>query len=126
MRPEDVGYHLLVRRTVEHVAVMPVLDAQHLLPVIVIAPAFAPEVGRLKRRHQQGDMPSADLFLMHDLFDPAQNLVAHRQPGIDPRGLLLDHARAQHVAVADDLRLGGVFFQDGQEIAGKAHRGLSG
>lgn len=60
---------------------------------------------------------------MDDLLDPAQHPVAERQPGIDPRRLLLDHARAQHVAVADDLRLGGVFLEDGEEVAGETHRG---
>ena len=42
---EDVGDQFLGRGRVEHVAVMPVADAQHLLPVIVVAPAFAPEFG---------------------------------------------------------------------------------
>ncbi len=41
-----------------------------------------------------------------------------------PGRLLLDHAGAQHVAVADDLRLGGVFLEDGQEVAGQTHAGL--
>ena len=126
MGPEDVGDHLLIRRAVKHVAFMPVADAQHFLPVIVIAAALTPEVGGLKRRHQKRDMARALLLLMHDLFDPAQHLEAHRQPGIDPGGLLLYHARAQHVAMADDLGLGGIFLEDGEEVAGQTHRGLSG
>ena len=48
-------------------------------------------------------MARALLFLVHDLFDPAQHLVAHRKPGIDARRLLLDHARTQHQPMADDL-----------------------
>src|SRR6056297_2853587 len=68
-------------------------------------------------------MSRAHLFLMHDLFDVAQHPVAQRQPGIDPGAGLLDHACAQHVAVRDDLRLGGRFLEHGQEVAGQAHVG---
>ncbi|MPL93332.1 hypothetical protein SDC9_39458 [bioreactor metagenome] len=121
MRTEDVGDHLLVRGPIEHLAVVAVLEAQHLGAVGVIAPRLAPQIGRLQRRHQQRDVPGADLLLVHDLLEPLEHLEAHRQPGIDPRRLLLDHPRAQHVAVRDDLRLGGVFLEDGEEIAGKTH-----
>ena len=64
--PEDVGDHLLVGRPVEHVALVPVLDAQHLLAVGVVAPALAPEIGRLDRRHQDLDGAGAVLLLAHD------------------------------------------------------------
>ena len=120
--PEDVGDHLFVRRPVEHVALVAVGDAQHFFAIVVIAPAFAPQVGGLQGGHQKRDVTGADLFLMHDLFDPPQHLEAQRQPGIDARRLLLDHARAQHVAMADDLRLGRVFLEHGQEITGQTHR----
>ena len=69
-------------------------------------------------------MPGALLLLMHDLLDPAQHPVAERQPGIDPRRLLLDHPGPQHVAVADDLRLGGGFLEDGKEVAWNRNVGL--
>ena len=121
MRTEDVGDHLLVRGAVQHVALVPVADAQHLLPVIVIAARLAPQVGGLQRGHQKRDVPRALLLLVHDLLDPAQHAISQRQPRIDAGRLLLDHTRAQHVAVRDDLRLGGVFLQNGQEITGKAH-----
>jgi hypothetical protein len=49
------------------------LDAQHFLAVIVIAAGFAPQVGRLQRRHQKRDVAGALLLLMHDLLDPAQD-----------------------------------------------------
>ena len=44
-----------------------------------------------------------------------------RQPGIDAGGGLLDHRRAQHELVGDDLGLFGRLAQDRQEIAGKEH-----
>ena len=126
VRPEDVGHHLLIRGAVEQVALLPVGDAQHLLAVVAVAAGFPPQVGGLQRRHQKRDVARALLFLMHDLLDAAQHAVAERQPGIDARRLLLYHARAQHQAVAGDLRLGRVLFQDGQEIAGQAHGRVSG
>jgi hypothetical protein len=86
--------------------------------------SISPQVGGLKGGHQEGNVPGADLFLVDDLLDPLQHAEAQRQPGIDARRLLLDHAGPQHVAVADDLRLGGVFLEDGEEVAGKTHFGL--
>ena len=64
---EDLGDHLLVGRAVEHVALVAVLDAQHLLAVGLVAPALAPQVGRLDGRHQQLDGAGAVLLLAHDL-----------------------------------------------------------
>ena len=113
MAAEDVGDHLLVGGAIEHVAVLPVADAQHLGAIGVIAARFLPQVRRLQRRHQHRDMAHALLLLVHDLFDLAQHLVAQRQPRIDPRAGLLDHPRPQHQPVADDLRLGRVFLQHG-------------
>ena len=55
-------------------------------------------------------VPGADLFLMHDLHDAFQHLEAHRQPGINPRRLLLDHAGTQHLLVADHLGIGRGLF----------------
>ena len=118
---EDVGDHLLVGRTVEHVALVPVLDAEHLLAVGVVAPALAPEVGRLERRHEQLDGAGAVLLLLDDLDDLLQHLVAERQPGVAPGGLLLDHPRPQHELVGDDLGFLRSLPEGGQEVAGKTH-----
>ena len=63
---EDLGDHLLVGRPVEHVALVAVLDAQHLLAVGLVAPALAPQIGRLDGRHQQFDRAGAVLLLAHD------------------------------------------------------------
>ena len=48
---DDLGHLLLVGRPVQHLAVVPVADAQHLLAVILIAPALAPQLGGLDGRH---------------------------------------------------------------------------
>ena len=118
---EDLGDHLLVGRAVEHVALVPVLDAQHLLAVGVVAPALAPQVGRLDGRHQQLDRAGAVLLLAHDLLDLFEHAQAERQERINAGRLLAHHAGAQHQPMRDDLRLFRGFAQDRQEIAGKAH-----
>ena len=118
---EDLGDHFLVGRPVEHVALVAVLDAQHLLAVGVVAPALAPQVGRLDRRHEKLDGAGAVLLLAHDLDDLLQDAEAERQEGIDAGRLLAHHAGAQHQPVRDDLRLFRGLTQDRQEIAGQAH-----
>ena len=118
---EDLGDHLLVGRTVEHVALVAVADAQHLLAVVVVAAGFAPQLGRLQRRHQQLDRAGAILLLAHDGADLVQHAQAQRQPGVDAGALLADHAGAQHQPVRGDLGLLRRFLQHRQEIAGEAH-----
>src|SRR5690242_434828 len=45
--PEYLGDHFLVSWPVEHVALVPIPDAQHLLAVSLITAALAPEICRL-------------------------------------------------------------------------------
>ena len=115
-RAEDVGDQLLVGRAVEHVALVAVLDAQHLGAVVVVAAALAPEIGRLQRRHQERDVAGALLLLVDDLLDAGEHLEAERQPGVDPGRGLADHAGAQHQPVAGDLRFGRGVAQDREEV----------
>ena len=121
-RAKDFGDHLLVRRPIEHVALVPVADAQHLLAVVVVAAGFAPEIRRLDGRHQDLDRARAVLLLADDGANLVQDPDAERQPGVAARRLLPDHAGAQHEPMRDDLRLLGRLLQDRQEIAGKTHR----
>src|SRR4051812_17462212 len=118
---DDRRYLFLVGRPVQHLAVVAVADAQHLLAVIVVPAALAPQLGRLDRRHQDFLRPGAVLLLADDLLDALQHAQAERQPGIDPGARLPDHAGAQHQAVRGDLRLARVFAQERQKILGQAH-----
>jgi hypothetical protein len=125
--PEDLGDHFLVGGPVQQLALVAVDDAQHLGTVGVVAARLAPQVGQLQGRHQQLDGPGPVHLLADDLLDLVEHLQAQRQPGVDARRLLADHARAQHQLVRDDLGVGGGFFQNGQEIARQAHgRDVSG
>ena len=118
---EDLGDHFLVGRPVEHVALVPVLDPQHLLAIGLVAAAFAPEVGGLDGRHQKLDGAGPVLLLADDAADLVEDAQSERQEGIDAGGLLADHAGPQHEPVGRDLGLFGRLAQNGQEIAGKAH-----
>ena len=127
---KNLGDHFLVGRPVQHVALVAILDAQHLLAIGLVAPALAPEFRRLDGRHQKLDGAGTILFLTHDPAHLVEHAQPERQKGIDAGGLLADHAGAQHQAVGDDLGLFRRLTQDRQEVAGKAHenslfRGLS-
>ncbi len=121
--PDERGQHLLVGRAVEHLAVMPVANAQHLGTVSVVAAALAPQLGRLQRRHQHFLRARAVLLLPNDLLDLLEHSEAQRQPGVDPGRGLAHQAGAQHQLVADDLGVGGALLEHRQEGSGPAHGG---
>jgi hypothetical protein len=75
----------------------------------------------LQDRHLDRVVTGARLFLVDDIFQLSQHLEAQGQPRIYARCRLLDHACAQHQPVRGDLRLGGGFLEDGQEIAAQTH-----
>ena len=57
---------------------MAVADTQHLLTVIVVAAAFAPELGGLDRRHQDFLRAATVLFFADDGLDFFQDAQAKR------------------------------------------------
>ncbi len=125
--PEDLRDHLLVGWAVQHVALVPVLDAQHLLAVVVVAAGLAPKIGRLDGRHLDLDGAGAVLLLAHDRIDLVEHPQPERQPGVDTGRFLPDHAGAEHQPMRHDLGLLRRLAQDGQEISAETHRrGLGG
>ena len=118
---DDGGDLLLVGGAVEHVALVPVLDAQHLLAVIFVAPRLAPQIGRLNGRHQHLLGTGPVLLLAHDLLDALEDAETQGQPGIDAGARLAHHAGAQHQPVGDDLRLRRRLLERGQEILRAPH-----
>src|SRR6185295_17129452 len=118
---EDLGDQLLVGWAIEHLALVPVLEAEHLRPVGVVAPALAPQLGLLERGHEQLDGAGAVLLLLHDLLDLLEHLEAQRQPRVDAGAGLADHAGAQHELVRGDFRLARNLAQHWQEVLGQAH-----
>ena len=101
---------------------MAVTDAQHLLAVILVAPALAPQLGGLDGRHQQFLRARRVLLFAHDALDVLQHAKARRQPGVDAGRGLPHQAGTQHQPVRGDLRFGGCLLQGRDQAAGQAHR----
>ena len=114
---ENLRNQLLVGGPVEHLALVAILEAQHLRTIGVVAPALAPQLRLLQRRHQHLDGAGPLLLLAHDLLDLLEHAKAKRQPGVDASAGLADHAGPQHQLVGDDLRLARRLAQDGKKIA---------
>src|SRR5690606_2076076 len=76
--PKDLRDQLLVGRAIEHLALVPIEEPQHLLAVGLVAARLAPNVGRLDGRHQQLDSTGPILLLPDDLLDLLQDPKAER------------------------------------------------
>ena len=122
---EDVRDQLFVGGAEQHLAVMPVPDAQHFLTVRLIPARLAPEVGLLQRRHQHFNGAGTVHFLAHDLFDALQDPQSERQPGVDTGTVLADHAGAQHQLVRNDRGVRRRFLGNGQKVVRQTHSKVS-
>ena len=112
MTAEDIRNQFFVGRAVQQVILVAVCDTQHFIAVIVIAPAFTPQISGLNCRHQHSHVARTFLFFVYDLFDPLENFEPQRQPRINTGAGLFDHPSLQHVAVADDLCVTGALFEN--------------
>ena len=121
MAAENIGDLFFIGRTIEHVALVPVLDPQHLGAVIVVAARFLPQLGRLDSRHHDLDGPGTVLLFADKLRDLVEDLLAERQPGINSGAGLLDHAGTKHQPVRGNLRLLGRFLEKRQKILAETH-----
>ncbi len=119
----QVGDHFLVGRAHAELAVVAILQAQQLGPVLDPAAGFLPELGRLDGRHQHFQRAGLVHLVAHDRLGLAQHPQAHRQPGVQAGSELADHPGAQHQLVADDNRIGGRFFQGREQVLTGAHGG---
>ena len=97
--------HLLMRRSHAELAVMAILDTDHLRAVSAPAPTLLPEFGRLEDRHH--DLLSACRIhlLTDDLLDLADRTPRKRQIGIHTTRRLAYEPRTIHELMAGDLRL---------------------
>ncbi len=123
LAPDQIGDHLLVRRTEAELALMAVAQAQQLRAVLLPASGFLPQLGGLHDRHQQLQRAGAVHLLAHDVLHLAQHAQPERQPGVEPGGELADQAGTQHELMAHDLGVGRRLLQGGQREAGYTHGG---
>ena len=119
---QQVGDQQLVGGAVDQVPVVPVLEAQHLRAVGVVAPGGAPQVGGLQRGHQQFLRADAVLLFPHHLRDVAQHAPACRKPRVDARRHLTHQPGPQHEPMRGDLRFRRDLLDGGQQGAGQAHQ----
>ena len=112
---DDVGDHLLVRRSDAELAIVAILEAQELGAVVLPAPALLPELGRAHRRHEDFLRAGAVHLLANDRLDPADGAQTERKKIVDAARDLTDHPRAHEELVAHDLGVGGVFLQSRRE-----------
>src|SRR6266851_499783 len=114
-------HDFLVRHAQAHVALVPVLEAEHLPADGVPAPRLLPDLRGMQHRH--GQLLAADAI--HLLADDGVDLLDDPQPDgqvdVDARRELADEPRADHELVADGLGVGRVLPQRGNERAGPAH-----
>ena len=103
----QVGDDLLVGGAEAEFPLVAILDAQQLGTVLLPAPGLLPQLRRLHRRHQDLQGPGPVHLLPDDPLHLAQDPQSQGQPGIEARRQLADHARPQHQAVTDHLRVRG-------------------
>ena len=96
----DVGDGFFGCRLHDEIALMTVLQAKQLGPVLVPASGLLPQLRRLHHGHQKLDRARRVHFVAHDALDLAQDAQAQRHPGVDPRSEPLDHPGAKHELVA--------------------------
>src|SRR5262249_24442948 len=113
---KDICDELLIRRTVDHLALVAIDDAQHFLAINIVAARLLPEFCGLDRGHKYFLTSRAILLLANDVLDALQHTQAQRQPRIYAGACLADHAGPQHQTVRDNLSLGLILLHRGQEI----------
>ena len=115
---ENVGDHFLVSGAEAEIALVAVPEAQKLGAECIPALGFDPQLGRLHRRKQDLQRPGPVHLLADDVLDATQHPDSHGQPRIDARSGHAHQTCPQHESMADDLRLGGGFFEGGQREVG--------
>ena len=109
-RAEYIGDHIFIGWTIEHLAFMTVRNAEHFRAISIITPCLFPEVRTLNGRHQHLYRARFILLFADNLFNFLKNLMAKRQPCINPCTILADHTCTQHIAVRSHRRIGRCFL----------------
>ena len=104
----DVGDDLLVSGGHDQSALAAVLQGEEVVAKGVPATGLFPEFDRLEDGQAEFLASCGVYLLADDVLDLAEGAPCQGQVGVDASGDLGDHARLEHEAVADGLRLGGV------------------
>ena len=117
----QVGDDFFVGGACTELTVVAVLQAQQFGTVLLPATRFLPQFCRLDTWHQHLEGTGGVHFLAHDPLNLAHHPKTHRQPRVQARGELADHAGTQHQLVADHDGIGRGFFLCGEQILTGAH-----
>ena len=120
---QKVGHDFFMGGAEAVVAVMPVLEAQEFLAVLLPAAGFLPQFGGLHHGKQHFDGACGVHFAADDVLGLFQRTQSQRQPGVDAARELAYHAGAHQQLVADHFGIGGGFLQGGDVVTAPAHRG---
>src|SRR5687768_9114680 len=97
------------------IALMPVLDFQHLGTEHIPASRFAPQFSRLYGRHQKFQRAACVHLFPPDTFNLSQDFKTEWHPRVKPAPEPPDEAGAQRQLVAYQFRLGGGFLESGNK-----------
>ncbi len=90
---------------------MTVGDTHELGAVHVVATGLTPHLGIDHDGHEQLLGAGGVHLIADDVLDLAQRTPREGQVAVKTRGLLADHTRTQHEAVAGELSLSGILFK---------------
>src|SRR5262249_59010168 len=117
--PHEIRHDLLVGRPEAEVAVVAVLQAKELAPVLLPAAALLPQLGRDDGRHEDLLRAGPVHLLAHDRLEPTDGTEPEWEEIVDAARHLADHAGTEHEPVAHDLRVRGILAQSRDEQPGE-------
>jgi hypothetical protein len=131
-RRDGAAHHvrdgLFGRRRERERARLAVLEVEEdpLVDVAVPAPRLHPELLRLEDRQVDLHRARRIHLLPHDLDHLLERAEAERRERVDPRGELVDEARAVEELMRDDVRVAGDFTERDEERLRPAHKNRGG
>lgn len=117
----EVGDDFFVGRADAEFATMAVLQAQQLGAVLLPATGLLPQLAGLDGGHQHFQGAGGIHLFADDGLRLAEYPQAHRQPGVEARRQLADHAGTQQQLVADHHGIGGSFLEGGKQVLTGTH-----
>ena len=108
---DEVGNGLLMGGSENELVVMAIGEAHELGSVDAIATGIPPHLGIDHDGHEQLLGAGGVHLVAYDVFDLAQRAPGKRKVAIQTSGLLANHARAKHQAMAGELGLSRILLQ---------------
>ena len=117
----EIRDRFLVSGSENVLSIVPILLSKKLLPILLPAAGLLPKLGRHEDREKELLASRPVHFLTNDLGHLARNAPSKRQDGVDAGRELAQHSRPNHQLVADQLGVGRIFLERGNEGLRLAH-----